>query len=404
VKIPAVLGGPPAFAEGLPFARPPCPPLERVMARLEPSYARGILTNGPLVAALEEQAAQYLGVRHVVAVASCTAGLMLTVKAVAEAGPVVVPSFTFSASAHAVAWNGRHVRFADCDGESFQVDIDHVETLGAGAGLIIGTHVFGAPCDVDGLTALGRAVGAPVVFDAAHGFGATREGRRIGTFGDAEVFSLSPTKLVVAGEGGLVATNRDDVADFVRLGRDYGNPGDYDTRFAGLNARMSELHAAMALESLDELDDHLRRRRAIAERYRGGLDEVPGLRTQSVPADDESTYKDFTIAVDQDRFGLTRDELRVALLAEGVDTRAYFTPPVHHQQAYRHGPVPSLPVTELVSSRVVSLPVYRDLPISAVDEVVGLITALNTHAGPVAAALRQARRPTQAPAQLAHAR
>src|SRR5207344_2998751 len=119
------------------------------------------------------------------------------------------------------------------------------------------------------------------------------KGRPLGSFGDAEVFSLSPTKPVVAGEGGLVATNRDDVAEFVRLGRDYGNPGDYDTRFVGLNARMSELHAAIGLESLAGLDARLATRRHIVDRYRHGLAELPGVVAQRVEPGDSSTFKDF---------------------------------------------------------------------------------------------------------------
>src|SRR5690606_9641674 len=128
--------------------------------------------------------------------------------------------------------------------------------------------------------------GLPVVFDAAHGFGATRRGRPLGSFGDAEVFSLSPTKPMTAGEGGIVAMRDGALAEQVRLGVDYGNPGDYDTRFAGLNARMSELHAAVGLESLRELDEHLAVRRDLAARYRAALAGIPGITPQAVDPED----------------------------------------------------------------------------------------------------------------------
>ena len=161
-----------------------------------------------------------------------------------------------------------------------------------------------------------------------------------GGFGAAEVFSLSPTKVVVAGEGGLVTTNDGALADVIRMGRDYGNPGSYDSAFAGLNGRLSELHAAMALESLGDLDEHLARRRRLVARYVDGLATVPGLRVQHLAPDDESTHKDFTIVVDEAAFGVDRDTLVAALRAEGIDTRCYFSPPVHRHTAYRTGRPP----------------------------------------------------------------
>lgn len=378
----AVLGGPPAFPGGLPFARPYLPELARVAERLAPSYERGVLTNGPLVRELEDRAAERLGADHVVAVSSCTAGLMLVLRVLEPGGPVVVPSFTFSATAHAIAWNGLAPRFAECDPDTFQVDpVDAGRRL-EGAGAVMGTHVFGAPCPVEDLAALATGHGLPLVFDAAHAFGATRAGTPVGGFGDAEVFSMSPTKLVVAGEGGLVATRNAELAAAIRIGRDYANPGDYDTRFVGLNARLSELHAAVALESIDLLDDHLARRAALARRYREGLAAVPGITPQVVGPADRSTWKDLTVQVDADDFGLDRDGLVTALAAEGIDTRRYFDPPVHRQTAHVAAGDP-LPVTDRVASRVVSLPMFAELPAADVDRVVAVLADLHRHAARV---------------------
>lgn len=380
MRRPAVLGSTPAFPQGLPFARPSTPPLERVVARLRPSYERGALTNGPVVRALEEAVADRLGVRHVVAVSSCTSGLMLVLRHLADGAPTVLPSFTFSASAHAIAWTGGRPVFAECDPATFQLDVASARARLAPGGAVLATHVFGAPCPAEEIESLAGAIGAPVVFDAAHALGARRRGRAIGGFGDAEVFSLSPTKVVVAGEGGLVSTDHDAVAEAVRLGRDYGNPGDYDTRFVGLNARMSELHAALALESLADIDENLARRGDIARRYREGLEGVPGVACQLVDEGDESTYKDFTVAIGPELFGLTRDNVARALKHEGIDTRAYFWPPVHRQQAYAHGEPVVLPVTDDVAGRVLSLPMFPDLSLTDVDCVVDVIGAMTAHA------------------------
>jgi dTDP-4-amino-4,6-dideoxygalactose transaminase len=226
----------------------------------------------------------------------------------------------------------------------------------------------------------------PALFDAAHAFGARRAQKPVGGSGAAEVFSLSPTKPVIAGEGGIVATGDGEVAAAVRIGRDYGNPGDYDTRFVGLNARMSELHAAMALESLGELDEHLAARRTLADRYAEGLGTVPGIAAQRVAPGDASTWKDFTVSVDAAEYGVDRDALVTALRAEGVDTRCYFDPPVHRQQAYAAPAPTALPVTERVASSVVSLPLYRDLAPVTVDQIVDVVERVHLRAREVAAA------------------
>jgi dTDP-4-amino-4,6-dideoxygalactose transaminase len=385
---PAILGGEPAFPEGLRFVRPPAPPLDRVMARLRPGYERGVLTNGPLVRELEEAATARLGVGHAVAVASCTSGLMLVLQAVADPDrPVLMPSFTFSATAHAAAWMGADPRFADCGREDFQLDVDdagaRLRTGDGVVGAIVATHVFGAPCHPERIEALGRSASVPVVFDAAHAFGATHQGRAVGGFGSAEVFSLSPTKPLVAGEGGLVTTHDGDLAERVRFGRDYGNPGDYDTRFAGLNARMSELHAAVALESLTELDAHLARRRRLAQRYRELLGPLPGLAVQRVDPAAESTYKDLTVVVDESRFGVARDDVVASLAAEGIDTRRYFWPPVHRQRAYRVLPPAELPATDWLAARVISLPLWRDLTDGDIEAIGTVMAGIHDHAAEI---------------------
>jgi dTDP-4-amino-4,6-dideoxygalactose transaminase len=385
----AVLGGTPAFApNGLPFVQPSVPPLDDVMRRLRPSYDAGRLTNGRLVADLERVTAKRLGVQHVVAVASCTAGLMLALRALRPEGSVLLPSFTFSASAHAVAWNGLDIEFAECRPESFQLDTADAARRLQGAGTVLATHVFGAPCRPFELEKLTEHAGIPLVFDAAHAFGATSSGRPVGGFGSVEVFSMTPTKPLVAGEGGLVATDLEDVAEIVRIGRDYGNPGDYDTRFVGLNARMSELHAAVALESLERFDEHLVVRRALAERYTAGLAAIPGLRVQQVDNGDHSTWKDFTIAVD-DEYGVSRDALRSALVAEGVDTRCYFDPPVHRQRAYAASVTPALPVTDDTARRVLSLPIYPGLGLETIDTILELLSAVPREAPRLQAAVRR---------------
>ena len=280
-----------------------------------------------------------------------------------------MPSFTFSASAHAVLWAGGSVDFADVEPERATLDPAGLADLLDGASAVTATHIYGSPCDVEALDRLADAAGVPLVFDAAHALGSARGGRPIGSFGAAEVFSLSPTKVVVAGEGGIVATTDPDLADTIRMGRDYGNPGDYDTRFPGLNARMSELHAALALASFSRLDEHIAARVALVDRFEAAVAGVPGLRVIRPADGDTSTFKDLTVVVDADSYGLSAPELQRALDAEGIDSRRYFHPPIHRQRAYqgRWAQPRELPVTEQLAGSVLSPPLWSHLEPEAMD-------------------------------------
>jgi dTDP-4-amino-4,6-dideoxygalactose transaminase len=378
-RAPAIIGGDPLFAAGLPLARPSVPNVERIAADVGRILASGILTNGPHVRSLEESMERYLEVRHCVAVSSCTTGLMLLLRAADLSGDVVVPSFTFAATAHAVAWNGLRPVFADIDAETLTLSpIAVARAIGMRTSAILATHLYGAPSDIEGLTDLARHNGIRLFFDAAHAFGAKRGGKRVGGFGDAEVFSLSPTKPVVAGEGGIIATNDDKLAERCRIGRDYANPGDYDCLFVGLNARMSEFHAAFALASMDDVDERIGHRNELAGRYHDALAAIPGLDFPRVAEGDLSTYKDFTILVDGEMFGLSPDGLAEALAAEGIETRRYYSPPVHRMRAYRsiaHADG-ALPVTDEAAERVLTLPMFDamsdDAPALVAQAIIGI--------------------------------
>jgi dTDP-4-amino-4,6-dideoxygalactose transaminase len=372
----------PEDVDDIPLARPGVPDPHAVAEDVERILKSGVLTNGPYVRELEMRAAEYLGVRHCVAVASCTSGLMLLLRAAGLTGDVVVPSFTFAATAHAVAWNGLHPVFADVDPSTLTLAPEAIRrAMGVRTSAILATHVFGTPCEVEELEDLAARNGIRLFFDAAHAFGSLRRGTPVGRFGHGEVFSLSPTKVLVAGEGGIVATNDDGLAERCRVGRDYGNPGDYDCRFIGLNARMSEVHAAIALNSLTGLEQRIMRRNALAGLYREALSDTQGIALVEIGADDRSTYKDFTIVIDEDGFGMTADALGQALAAVGIDTRRYYSPPVHMMQAYRrlNGTTVHLPVTETAASRTLTLPMWGGMTESHIARVASAIARIRRY-------------------------
>jgi dTDP-4-amino-4,6-dideoxygalactose transaminase len=335
-----------------------------------------VLTNGPYVRRFEEEASTYLGVRHCVAVSSCTAGLMLVLRAAGLSGDVIVPSFTFAATAHAVQWNGLRPVFADIDRRTLTLSPASARrAVGLHTSAILATHLYGTPCDIEGIRSLAEEHGLRLFFDAAHAFGSERAGTRIGGFGDAEVFSLSPTKVVIAAEGGLIATNDDLLAERCRVGRDYGNPGDYDCLFVGLNARMSELHAATGLASLEDLDARLDERNRLAAAYTSALAGIPGVRIPEVAPGDRSTYKDYTVLIDPDGYGLNAATVAELLRREGIETRRYYSPPVHAMRAYQvpGHPPDELPATESAAEQALTLPLWvgmTDAQVGIVAEVI----------------------------------
>jgi len=386
---PAILGGSPAFPNGLPLVRPTIDDPAALTADLGRVVESGMLTNGASVRRLEEAVGERLGT-EVVAVSSCTAGLMLVYQALGITGRVVMPSFTFSASAHAVVWAGGTPDFADVEPERATLDVDGLSMLLDGASAVSATHIYGTPAQVEALDALAADAGIPVVYDAAHALGSARQGTPIGRNGTAEIFSLSPTKVVVAGEGGLVSTTDADLAARLRMGRDYGNPGDYDTRFCGLNARMSELHATVALASFAELVEHVAKRGALVDHFEKAIAGVPGLRVVRPAEGDTSTFKDLTIVVDADAYGMSAPQLQQALKVDGIDSRRYYHPPIHEQQAYegRWARPRPLPVTDDLAASVLSPPLWSHMTEDTVVRVAGTIKNLHEHADVVVDALR----------------
>ncbi len=377
---PAVCGGVPVFAPPLPFNKPTLPSFDSVRDEIEEVMRSGQLTNGLNVRALEEQAAEIFG-RPAVAVASCTAGLMLTAKALGLTGEVIVPSFTFFATTHALIWNGIKPRFADISVDTWNLDPAAVSAaLTPAVSAILAVDVFGNPGEKEALELIAKENSLTLVTDAAHALGAESAGRPVGSFGDAEVFSLSPTKTVAAGEGGLVSVADEAVGEMIRQGRDYGNSGDYDCRFVGLNARMPEINAILARKGMDVLPDIVARRGRIQAAYRENLAELPGLAWQVVKKGNTSSSKDISVLVDEYRFGMSRDALARALEAEGIPTRTYFSPPAHEQTAYKGlFSAGDLTVTDRVSSAILNLPVFSHMGIDQVDKVCAAVKRIVAH-------------------------
>ncbi|MFA5147189.1 MAG: DegT/DnrJ/EryC1/StrS family aminotransferase [Candidatus Omnitrophota bacterium] len=379
-RLPAIAGGKPAFDEPVPITRPTITGIGGLVKGYRRILESGMITNAGYVKEFENRVAEYTGARHAIALASCTSGLMLIMKALGLKGEVILPSFTFHATAHAVVWNGLKPVFVDCDPATYNIDPEEAEkAITPATSAILAVYIFGNPPDMDKLERIARRRDLKLIFDAAHGFGSVYKGRNAGTFGDAESFSLSPTKLVTAGEGGVVTTNDDKLAGMVRIGRNYGDPGTYDCAFSGLSARMDEFSGLLGIEGLKRLEAHAKRRNSIAALYTRRLSKLEGLTFQKIEGRNRSSYKDFSILVDGARFGITRDVLADALAAEKIVTKKYFYPAVHDQKiflGFRNGAA-KFEATERLAGGSLSLPLYSDMPLSDVERICDTIERIH---------------------------
>jgi dTDP-4-amino-4,6-dideoxygalactose transaminase len=370
----------PLFAQKVTVAAPLLPPVDEVLESIRVILSQSCLTNGPAVEALERAAASYLGVRECVAVSSCTAGLMLTQRVLGLRGEVIVPSFTFCATAHSLLWNGLQPVFVDCDPQTFNAGPEQIErAITRRTCAILGVHIFGCPAPVRELQELASRHGIRLLFDGAHAFGAWAGVTEVGVWGDATVFSLSPTKPLVAGEGGLIATADSELAARLRLARNYGKETDNTCSLLGLSARLTEMQAALALSGLPYVEWGIQKRAALAERYQHHFRDVPGLSVQHPGFSRRSSHKDFAIVVDEARFGISRRHLEETLAADNIETRRYFDPPLHLQPLYRSFHEPGsepLPVTERISAGVLCLPLHTGLEGTTVDRIAERVLSL----------------------------
>jgi dTDP-4-amino-4,6-dideoxygalactose transaminase len=357
----AILGGTPRFADPIHVGRPNLGNWDSFQSRLRGIWERNWLTNdGPVVREFERTLADYLGVAHCVAVCNATVGLEITIQSLGLTGEVIVPSFTFIASAHSIRRLGLRPIFCDCDPTTHQIDPASVaRVITPRTSGILGVHLWGQACPVLELEELARSRGLSLMFDAAHAFGTSAYGRRIGGFGQAEVFSFHGTKFMNSFEGGAITTNDSALAERLRLFRNFGFAGYDNVVHLGTNAKMSEVSAAMGLTSFESIDQFMARNRENQTHYRKSLGSTPGIKLITAPDLQQINAQYVVAEIDQTQLGLSRDELQAVLQAENVLVRRYFHPGCHRMAAYlaepESTPIP-LPHTEAVSERVMVFP------------------------------------------------
>ena len=356
----AVLGGAPTFAEARHVGRPNLGNRDRFLARLNDILDKRWLTNrGEYVTELEKRIAGLIGVRNCVLVCNGTIGLELLIMALGLRGEVIVPAFTFVATAHALQWHDITPVFADIDPATHCLDPASVESMiTPRTSGILGVHLWGRPCAVEELAQIAARHNLKLAFDAAHAFGCSHEGRMIGSFGAAEVFSFHATKIMNTFEGGAIVTNDDRLAEQLRLMKNFGFDGHDRVLCAGTNGKMSEVCAAMGLTNLESLDELIECNRRNYRSYGKQLAGIAGLRLMAYDERHRSNYHYLVVTVDDDA-ALSRDELKEVLHAENVLARHYFFPGVHRREPYRSNFPDAhlrLPRTEELCRQVLVLP------------------------------------------------
>ncbi|MFF5775285.1 aminotransferase class I/II-fold pyridoxal phosphate-dependent enzyme [Streptomyces californicus] len=388
----AILGGVPEFAEPLHVGRPNVPDQESALRRIKEAIDRRWLTHfGPLVQQFERDLARTAGVKHAIAMCNASIALQMLIRASGLKGEVILPSFTFVATAHTLQWEGVTPVFCEIDEKTGNIDPAHARQLITERTTgIMGVHLWGHPAPTDELQALADEHGLRLFYDSAHAIGSHRDGRPVGGFGDAEVYSFHATKFINSFEGGAVVTDDDALAERIRAVHNYGRvKGDYVSGI-GTNAKMTEIAAAMGVTSLENMPYLIDVNRERYEHYLAGLDGIPGIALRRPLPENDVNHQYVVLEVDEAAAGLGRDGLVAALKAENVLARTYFHPGCHRAEPYvqdpaRHTPLP-LPRTERLSGRVVNLPTGTGMTVDDVDRLCALIRAMVSQS----AALRSA--------------
>ena len=357
----AIFGGKPAFQDALHVGRPNIGDRQKFAERVNDILDRKWLTNGgKYVQEFERQVEQFVGVKHCIAICNATVALEIAIRALGMKGEVILPSFTFIATAHALQWQEITPVFCDIDPQTHNLDPQQVEcmitprTTG-----IIGVHVWGRACDTDALSKIAHRRNLRLLYDAAHAFACTAKGQMIGAFGDAEVFSFHGTKFFNTLEGGAVVTNDDALAHKIRLMKNFGFTNYDQTDYVGINGKMNEVSAAMGLTNLESLDEFITVNRRNYQLYQNHLAGMEGVSLIAFDGTENYNYQYVVLEIDPHITGVTRDDLVTLLHAENVLARRYFFPGCHQMEPYRsyfpHSGL-LLPQTERLTQRVLCLP------------------------------------------------
>lgn len=375
----AIFGGSRLFQQPLHVGRPNIGNKDHFLSLVSDIVDRKWLSNqGQNVREFEARLAEFLGVKYCIAMCNATIGLEIAIRAVGMKGEVIVPSFTFIATAHALQWQEITPVFCDIDPDTHNIDVRKIEELiTPKTSGIIGVSLWGRPCEIDLLAGIAQKHKLLLLFDSAHAFGCSYKGQMIGRFGDAEVFSFHATKFMNTLEGGAIATNNDELAKRIMLMKNFGFTYYDCVDYIGTNGKMNEISAAMGLTNLNSIADFIEKNRSHYALYCGKLKDVPGVNFIKFNQSEKNNYQYVVAEIDEKQTKISRDEILEILHAENILARRYFHPGCHRMEPYKslypHARL-LLPETEKLCKRVLSFPTGTGISANDVGSICELVS------------------------------
>jgi dTDP-4-amino-4,6-dideoxy-D-glucose transaminase len=371
--------GLPALSQPLNIVRPTFPPLERFIEQFREALLSGQVTNGARwVNEFEERLAEYMAV-PTLAFCNGQMALMTMLRAAGiEGGEVIVPSLTFAATPHAVCWCGAKPVFADvsADGSMTLDPVDVERRITPRTRAILAVDAYGIACNYRALADIGRRRGLKVLYDSAAAFGSRVDGRLIGGFGEAQIFSFHATKAMATMEGGCLCSHDVALLERARAIRNFGQVAGGDCLEPGINGKLTEICALIGIEQLKTFETAAQTRRRAVRRMRQGLEVIPGLEIARAPPDQDPIWLYLPVTVEKNVYGFGRDEAAAALKQQNLMVRKYYSPPCHLMSGYCPDGRESLPNTERIAMNVLSLPVFNDMTDEECDGVVNAFLAI----------------------------
>lgn len=350
------------------------PPLEEYVEMLRPLWESAWLTNmGEYHETFKERLKEYLQASSLELFVNGHMALELTLRAMDLTGEAITTPFTFASTTHAIVRSGLTPVFCDINPVDYTIDADRLEDLiTEKTSAIVPVHVYGNLCDVEKIRRIAERHHLKVIYDAAHTFGETLDGKGVAQFGDASMFSFHATKVFHSIEGGAVAFRDPALAPLLYQLKNFGITGYESVESVGANAKMNEFQAAMGICNLRYVDEQIEKRKRLARRYRERLAGAEGIRF--CPEDPRIRYNYAYMPVVFDGFKKDRDQVFDALAAENIHARKYFYPCVNHYDCYKgQYREEDTPVAARVSRQVLTLPLYGELPLEIVDRICDVI-------------------------------
>jgi dTDP-4-amino-4,6-dideoxygalactose transaminase len=357
------------------IVKPLFPEIDEFVEYFDNSLKSGQVTNNsPWVREFEKALAEYVGIKYCSVLVNGEMALILLLRALNLKGSVAVPSYTFSGTVHALMWNNLEPVFVDIDPDTLNIDCNDLRAkIKPDTSAILAVPIYGNPCDINELEKIANEKGIKLLFDSAPAFGAQYNGKKLGNFGSAEIFSFHATKVFSTMEGGAVFTNDEELHTKICELRNFGQFAESDCNDFGLNGKMTEVCALIGLKNLPKLDSWVKRRNELVNYFANEIKNVKGIKLQKVNGDSISNHLYLYISVSPKDYGTSRDSLMKIFERHDINTRRFFCNPVHKMKCYEKYSSLHLPNTEYASQNGLSLPLYSDMTFEEMDRIIKII-------------------------------